>query len=119
VVAALLTWLFLVSVLLSGLVPGLASADDQIPIQWQAVCHGDPGPISAPQESGDAPVESLPCCVMCCGATHEGAWAPPLAAGLAARAPLCAVRLRPDLQPLAPPSHQARPPQARGPPALI
>lgn len=115
---ALLAWLFLAYVLLSGLAPGLASAEDQGPMQWQAVCHS--GPVPAPQESDDGPAESLPCCVMCCGgAAHEGAWAPPLAAGLVARAPSCAALSRPDLQPAAPRSHQARPPQARGPPTLI
>ena len=116
-VAALLTGLFLAYVLLSGLAPGRAVAQDQLPLQLQAVCHGGLAPVS--QESGDGPAQSLPCCVLCCGAAHDGAWAPPLAAGLAVRAPACVALPRPDLQPLLPPSQQARPPQARGPPALI
>lgn len=114
-VATLLTGLFLAYVLLSGLAPGRAAAQDPLPLQLQAVCHSGP----APQESGDGPAQSLPCCVMCCGAAHDAAWAPPPAAGRVVRAPACAARSRPELRPLALPSQQARPPQARGPPALI
>lgn len=117
VVSLLLALLFLASVLLTGLMPGLATAQDDVPIQLQALCHN--GPDAGPG-SDDAPADVLPCCVLCCSATHEGACAPPLAATRVVRPPLLPVALlRPALRSVAPHSHRGQPQPARGPPALI
>lgn len=119
-VALLLAALFLLYALLSGLMPAVAAAQDNTPIQLRAVCHSGPGAVQQQRGSDDAPVDVLPCCILCCSAAHEAVCAPPLAATLTIRAPQQAIVLpAADARPLVPHSHSARPQPARGPPALI
>ena len=116
--AGALLCLFLTYVFLSGLMPFSAAARANVPIPLQEICHTASGPVSGTPEHDDSG-HSLPCCVFCCGTTHQEASAPPRAADSCIRRPGLVGRLGPWPQRLTLPDGDFLPPQARAPPVLI